>query len=136
MWKIFKMFIGLFKPKNKTDNVESNKLDDFYIEIIKEDENKNEIKVKEIIMDSNTIMVNKLRGHVPDNVFEELLDTVNKFELNTPSRLSHFLGQCAHESGDFRIIRENLNYSSDGLMKIFPRHFTDKLEATSYARQP
>lgn len=64
------------------------------------------------------------------------LDTLSsKYEINSGLRLAHFLGQCAHESGGFRISEENLNYSADGLSKIFPKYFRDK-DPDDYARQP
>ncbi|CAB5221292.1 COG3179 Predicted chitinase [uncultured Caudovirales phage] len=58
-----------------------------------------------------------------------------KYGLNTPLRLAHFLAQTAHESGGFRVVEENLNYSADGLMKIFPKYFRDK-DPNEYARKP
>lgn len=79
--------------------------------------------------------IEKLRGKVPDNVFNQLPDTINKFQINTPLRLAHFLGQCDHESGGFKVTSENLNYSSEGLKKIFPKYFPQNL-SESYARQP
>ena len=63
----------------------------------------------------------------------EVLKT--KYEINTALRLAHFLAQSAHESGGFRVVEENLNYSADGLMKIFPKYFKDK-DVTQYARKP
>jgi len=58
-----------------------------------------------------------------------------KYEINSALRLAHFLAQTAHESGGFRVIEENLNYSADGLSKIFPKYFKDK-DPNEYARQP
>jgi len=58
-----------------------------------------------------------------------------KYEINSALRLAHFLAQTAHESGGFRVIEENLNYSADGLSKIFPKYFRDK-DPNDYARQP
>lgn len=78
---------------------------------------------------------NKLKGHVPDPVLAQLPDVISKFELNTPLRLAHFLAQCGHESGGFKFTQENLNYSADGLRKIFPKYFAGTL-AESYARNP
>ena len=61
----------------------------------------------------------KLKGHVPDAVIAQIPDVMEKFQINTPLRLAHFLAQCGHESGGFRLTKENLNYSAKGLMGIF-----------------
>jgi putative chitinase len=59
------------------------------------------------------------------------------YDINSPLRLAHFLAQCAHESGGFRLIQENLNYSAEGLDKIFPKYFKNAgRDATEYARKP
>jgi len=55
--------------------------------------------------------------------------------INTKLRLAHFLSQCAHESSYFNVLTENLNYSRDGLLKIFPKYFTPAT-AADYARKP
>lgn len=77
----------------------------------------------------------KLRGHVPERVVHDLPYVIDRFEINTPLRLTHFLSQCSHESGGFRLVEENLNYSADGLRRIFSRYFPGNL-AESYARDP
>jgi len=77
----------------------------------------------------------KLKGHIPDSVLGQLPDVIAKFELNTPLRLAHFLAQCGHESGGFKLVQENLNYSAQGLQNIFGKYFPGNLEE-SYARQP
>jgi len=79
--------------------------------------------------------LDKLKGHVPDSVIAQIPDTAAKFNITNTLRLAHFLAQCAHESGGFRSVTENLNYSADGLKKIFPRYFPGALNE-SYARQP
>ena len=79
--------------------------------------------------------IEKLRGIVPDSVLNQIPDTISKFEINTPLRLAHFLAQCAHESSGFKVTTENLNYSADGLKKVFPKYFPQTL-SESYARQP
>lgn len=81
------------------------------------------------------LKLEKLKGHIPDSVIAQIPDTAQKFEINTPLRLAHFLAQCGHESGGFKATQENLNYSADGLKKIFPKYFPGNL-AESYARQP
>jgi putative chitinase len=54
----------------------------------------------------------------------------------TDEQLAHVLGQAEHESGNFKSERENLNYSADGLRKIFGKYFKTDLEAKSYERKP
>ena len=53
----------------------------------------------------------------------------------TPQRAAHFFGQTAHETGEYKTFSENLNYSSDGLKKIFGKYFPNNLNE-SYAKQP
>lgn len=84
---------------------------------------------------STGIQFHRLEGSLPSEVFVQLEDTAGKFNITTPLRLSHFLAQCAHESGGFRAVVENLNYSADRLRQIFPRHFPGNLSA-SYAGNP
>ena len=76
-----------------------------------------------------------LKGYIPDSVIAQIPDTATNFEITNPLRLAHFLAQCAHESGGFKIVTENLNYSADGLKSIFNRYFPDTLNE-SYSRQP
>lgn len=76
-----------------------------------------------------------LKGHIPDSVIEQIPDTAAKFGITTPLRLAHFLAQASHESGGFKAVNENLNYSADGLKKIFPKYFPGNLNE-SYARNP
>jgi putative chitinase len=64
---------------------------------------------------------------------EAIKDT---YLINTPLRLAHFLAQCSHESANFTAVRENLNYSKDGLRKIFGKYFPTDALAEAYARQP
>lgn len=79
--------------------------------------------------------LNKLRGIIPDNVIQQIPVVMQKFSINTPLRLSHFLAQCGHESGGFKFLNENLNYSAAGLMSVFRKYFNNDT-AKQYARQP
>jgi putative chitinase len=65
-----------------------------------------------------------------------LEETFVKYDISTPQRQSCFIGQCAHESGNFKTLQENLNYSAEGLMKTWPSRFPTKEIADQYARQP
>jgi putative chitinase len=78
----------------------------------------------------------KLKGHIPDNVIAQIPGVMDKFQINTPLRLAHFLAQCGHESGGFRLTKENLNYSAKGLMGIFKKYFPNEALANQYARKP
>lgn len=77
-----------------------------------------------------------LSKKIPANVMEEIPFIIEKFGIDNPLKLSHFLSQCAHESGNFKFLNENLNYSADGLRKIFPKYFPTIEAANKYARQP
>jgi len=78
----------------------------------------------------------KLKGHIPDTVIAQLPDTITKFELNTPLRLAHFLAQAGHESGGFKLVKENLNYGAKGLRGIFGKYFPTDEKALLYERKP
>lgn len=79
--------------------------------------------------------LDKLKGHIPESVIAQIPETAAKFKIDTPLKLAHFLAQCGHESGGFKLTQENLNYSADGLKKIFPKYFPGNL-SESYARNP
>jgi len=80
--------------------------------------------------------INKLKGHIPDNVIAQIPEVIQKFEFNTPVKLAHFLSQCGHESGGFRLTTENLNYSAKGLLAMFKKYFPDPNKAKLYERKP
>ena len=82
------------------------------------------------------LKLDKLKGHIPDAVIAMIPDTAAKFQINTPLRLAHFLAQCGHESGGFRVTSENLNYSAKGLMGIFKKYFPTEAIANAYQRNP
>lgn len=71
---------------------------------------------------------------------EEWIDAINetcdRFDISTPERQASFLGQCAHESGGFTALKENLNYSAEGLTKVWPKRFPSLEAAQPYHRSP
>jgi putative chitinase len=80
--------------------------------------------------------IEKLKGHVPDAVLAQIPDAAKKFNITTPLRLAHFLAQCGHESGGFKFLNENLNYSAKGLRGTFPKYFPTDEIAAKYERKP
>ena len=71
-----------------------------------------------------------------EKFYGPICDAMEEFEINTNKRIAAFLAQCAHESGNFRALHENLNYKAEGLMKIFHKYFPDEDTANDYAHNP
>ena len=87
------------------------------------------------------LTVDQLRQMIPGNPYVEqwhaaLAQLLPDYEINTPKRIAAFVAQCAHESGNFRVLRENLNYKWESLRKVFPKYFPDDATAQAYAKQP
>ena len=93
------------------------------------------IKEDVVIPKGGPLNIEKLKGHIPDAVLAQIPETAAKFNITNNLRLAHFLSQCGHESGNFKAVSENLNYSADGLKKIFGKYFPGNLNE-SYARKP
>ena len=73
--------------------------------------------------------------HATADVMKELELVMDRYEINTPLRLCHFLAQVLHESACLQRRVENLNYSEQGLLATFPKYFTPE-QAKAYARKP
>ena len=73
-----------------------------------------------------------------DDWYDALVDILPKYGITTERRVAHFLSQCAHESGGFKRLEENLNYSAKALRAVFGRYFGNppKRDADEYHRQP
>ena len=71
----------------------------------------------------------------PTEWFNALSKILPQQNITTKNQVMCFLAQCAHESNEFNVMRENFNYSAEGLLKIFPKYFTKEL-AKAYSRQP
>ncbi len=83
----------------------------------------------------------QLKQIIPKNQYVSywytaLQQLLPQYEINTPDRIAAFLAQCAHESGGFVFIKENLNYRWQSLRKVFPKYFPTDALAQQYEKQP
>ena len=67
--------------------------------------------------------------------YSALVQCLPDYDITSPQRVAAFLAQCAHESGGFRAIKENLNYRAETLRKVFPKYFTTDALAQQYAHK-
>jgi len=86
------------------------------------------------------ITLNQLKKIIPTNKepeawLEVLVEVLPEYGIDTTKRLAGFLAQTAHESADYKLLEENLNYSAEGLVKTWPKRFT-AATAGAYARKP
>ena len=70
------------------------------------------------------------------DLFHAFSEVLPRYEITTVERVAAFLAQCGHESADFTTLKENLNYSAEGLSKVFPKRFPTVAAAQPYNRNP
>jgi putative chitinase len=75
-------------------------------------------------------------GIDPQKWYTPLIDMFARYNINTTQRQASFIGQCQHESNNFRTLEENLHYSADGLMRTWPSRFPTIDVAEKYANNP
>jgi putative chitinase len=75
-----------------------------------------------------------LAGKVPQAVIDQIPEAAAKFGITTNLRLAHFLAQCALESTNFTATVENMNYSAQRLVQVFPKYFKPPVDVNAYAR--
>ncbi len=71
-----------------------------------------------------------------DYWYHALEQCLPDYDINSPQRVSAFLAQCMHESGNFKFLKENLNYRAESLMRVWPRYFPNIEVARQYAQKP
>jgi putative chitinase len=71
-----------------------------------------------------------------DQWYDALSAILPEYGINTPERVAAFIAQCAHESGGFKFLKENLNYKAESLLKVFPKYFKTLDEARAYEKRP
>lgn len=71
-----------------------------------------------------------------DEWYDALSKVLPDYDITTPERISAFIAQCAHESGGFKTLKENLNYNSASLRRVWPRLFPTIEIANQYAHKP
>lgn len=88
--------------------------------------------------DFNLDKFKKCLPHCKDHAtwFVAAYDVLCEYNITTIHRVAGFLAQTQHESGDFNILKENLNYSSKGLRTVFKKYFPTYALAEQYARKP
>jgi putative chitinase len=68
-----------------------------------------------------------------DHWYNALSQCLPDYDINTPKRVAAFIAQCQHESGNFKFLKENLNYKAESLMRVWPRYFPTMDVASRYA---
>jgi len=74
--------------------------------------------------------------HIDPVWVDALNETFQRFDILTPIQQASFIGQAGHESGNFRMLEENLNYRAETLMKVWPKRFPTLEFAKQYEKNP
>jgi putative chitinase len=74
--------------------------------------------------------------HIDPVWADALNETFERFNIATPAQQASFIGQASHESGNFKMLVENLNYRAETLMKVWPKRFPTLDFAKQYERDP
>ena len=73
---------------------------------------------------------------IDEKWLDPLNETFAKYDISTPVRQAFFIGQCAHDYGNFKVLEENLHYKAESLMRVWPSRFPDMDVANQYANNP
>ena len=89
----------------------------------------------------SVITKDQLAQLIPGNPYldhwcDALNEILPEYSIDTPQRVAAFIAQCAHESGGFKFLKENLNYRAVSLRKTFSKYFPDDAVAAAYANKP
>lgn len=87
------------------------------------------------------LTISQLRQLLPKNKYVEhwhhaLSELLPDYDITTPRRMAAFIAQCAHESGGFNVLQENLNYKPQALRRLFSKYFPDDAIAGQYCAKP
>lgn len=152
--ELLSKLLSLFNKKTDVDSSESfngiPNLDDKTLkeelptkkDIVEVGKNEEDTESLSVLTLSRIISEQQLKQIMPNLSDEKcreylpyLFQAMDEFEINTPIRIAAFIAQTAHESAEYTSLIENLNYSADALMRVWPSRFTPE-KVTSYARQP
>jgi putative chitinase len=80
--------------------------------------------------------LDKIIKNSSDVLFDALVELLPKYEIDTTNRIAGFLAQTGHESSDYTLLKENLNYSAERLVVVFKKYFPTIEAARPYHRNP
>ena len=74
--------------------------------------------------------------HIGEQWVDALNETFVRFDIMNPLRKAAFIGQASHESGNFKMLEENLFYRAETLMRVWPKRFPTLEFAKQYEKNP